>query len=580
MQWIFPAAEKEPTQPVIITFKGTREETSSLFQFLSWIAATFRMPQKGEVSCSSVDFEATFINKDSIAVLINPRSLYPLVEHKPGTCWKALFPSTVMATGFPVPQTPGVLGLQIPFGAMLEMADVLCDVNLEDDEGNRTGVYFDSASFVLYATAYLAEENTVQWHLKKKSKDKVRNQALIPDHGSKFSWARDLSIEILSEATAVLGYCDQVEVQLGTASRLEHFKRYEYCLASSERPPPEISLSGLTASIGFKGATVGASGSFKLRMGLKVAREEAKDKEYAEVLEDAEREIAILLETSPGQERAWMVPQLSLILELFNFWAFKKGLSDVRFAEPGANDGSGARKVLEDETYINREAVKKMIPSDKGLCIGDIIKRIHNRIEKCTVENSKGKDGTRGTIRLGGSGMVGWDWLELAGAPSLSDRRSITKFPETCWTHFTQNLNVPVFMGQNLGQVITPVNKNELCKHWYPIPGGTENSYLVASIASIQKLAKESGNKGIWTFRDDFVWDIQGELLFTPCVRCREEPNRCNKNPQILNKRQNRLVKKNLPSGMVRTVPQIQEKGAVVFAEKRKDENALPNGNI
>jgi hypothetical protein len=374
----------------------------------------------------------------------------------------------------------------------------------------------------------------------------------------------------LSEASAVLGYCGEVEVQLGTASRLDDFRQFKYSLASSESPPLEISLSSLTASLGFNGATVGTTGTFKFRAGLKVAREEAKEKEYIEVLDDAEKELAILFETSPGQERAWMVPQLSLILELFNFWAFKRGLQDIHYARPGPNDGSGARSVLEDEEYINRPAIKKMIPSDKGLCIGDIIKRIHNRIERRTVENSTARDGSKGTIKLGNSGIVGWDWLELAGAPSLSDRRGIPNFPEPCWMPFTQNLNIPFFMGQNLGQIITPVTPDELCGQWYPIPGGTENSYLVASIASIQKLAKDSGHKGVWFFRDKFVWDVQGEFLFEPCVECIGEPRRCCKKPQIVHKRENKLVKKNLPAVFVRTIPEIKDKGAVVFAKERK----------
>jgi hypothetical protein len=352
--------------------------------------------------------------------------------------------------------------------------------------------------------------------------------------------------------------------------------QYDYCLASSEKPPPELSLSGLTASLGFKGATVGASGTFKMRRGLKLAREEAKDKEYTEVLDDAEKEQAILFETSPGQERAWMVPQLSLILELFNFWAFNKGLHDLmRFAIAGPNDGSNARAVLDKDEFIVQEAMRKRIPSDKGLCVGDIIKRIHNHIELRTIENSKGKDGTRGTIKLGSSGILGWDWLELVVAPSLSDRRSITKFPETCWMHFTKSFNVPLFMGQNLGQVITPVNVGELCKHWYPMPGGTEKSYLVVSIASIKKLAKKSGKNGDWYFQDDFVWDIQGKLLFRPCARCISNPSVCSKHPQSLHKQHKKLVKKSLLRGMVRTIPQIEEKGAVVFASGRKDERGL-----
>lgn len=576
----FPPAAKEGTEPSILRFRGTSKEATMLCQCLSWFAATFRMPNKDELSCSSVEFESETSRKDGIRFRISLEKLSPMLDQDPGTCWKPLFPSTIVATGFPTLHVPGSWGLQIPFGAMLEMADILCDVNLEDEEGNFAGVYFDSAKFVLYATHYFKEENAVQWHLRRKSREKEQNQALRPDHGSKLTWARELRIETLSEARAILGYCGEVQIQLGTVSRLEHFKEYEYCLASSETPPPELSLSGLTASLGFKGATVGATGTFRMRTGLKIGREEIKDRDYTEVLDDAETEHAILFETSPGQERAWMVPQLSLILELFNFWAFKKGFHNLmRFATAGPNDGSNARAVLDDDDFIVLEALKKRIPSDKGLCVGDIIKRIHNRIELRTVENSKGKEGTRGTIKLGASGILGWDWLELAGAPSLSDRRSITKFPETCWMHFTQSLNVPVFMGQNLGQVIRPVNVGELCKHWYPMPGGAEKSYLVVSIASIRKLSRKSGKKGDWYFQDDFVWDIQGKLLFRPCAKCLANPSVCSKHPQTLHKHQKKLVKKSVIRDMVRTIPQLEEKGAVVFASGRKDERALPRSN-
>ena len=174
------------------------------------------MPKSGELSCSSVDFEVMPTTKDEMKFRITLKELQKMADREPGTCWTNLFPSTIMAAGFSVIHMPEAFGLQIPFGAMLEMADILCDVTLEDDDGNFTGVYFDSASFVLYATHYFEKDNIVQWHLRKKSKEKRRDQALRPNHGSKLVWARELSIEILSEATAVLGYCSQVEVQLGT----------------------------------------------------------------------------------------------------------------------------------------------------------------------------------------------------------------------------------------------------------------------------------------------------------------------------------------------------------------------------
>jgi len=67
-----------------------------------------------------------------------------------------------MACGFPSPVCPGTRGLRIPFDAMLEMAEILYDVNLEDDDGNDAGVYLDGISYMLYPTAYIHDHNAVQ----------------------------------------------------------------------------------------------------------------------------------------------------------------------------------------------------------------------------------------------------------------------------------------------------------------------------------------------------------------------------------------------------------------------------------
>ncbi|KAK3316875.1 hypothetical protein B0H66DRAFT_306995 [Apodospora peruviana] len=562
---VLGTADEELYNPPRLHFYGNLEDTIIFCQFISWIAAVFRLPVENQLSASSVDFSLdsarTLGNKPpdthkaSFRITTSLNDLQKVGDQEVGTCWTPLFPSMVMASGFPVPTTPGTKGLLIPFGQMLEMADVLYDINLEDKDGKLSGVYFDGVSYVLYPTRYIAEENTVQWHLKRKREHGAeRNQAHAPDLGSDQRWLRGVDLETLSNAKAVLGYCGDVVVQLGTASRLAQFEKYRYSLASAESPPPEISLTGLTASINLKGfANLGGSATARYPKGHRVARDKEKKKEYTEVLEDAERQWVILFETSPGQERAWMVSQLSLILELFNFWAFKRGLKDtIKFAEPGPSGVSEAKAVLDDGTYASTIVVPKKIPSDTGLCIGDIVKRIFNRIESRITEgagSSKGES-DKGKIRLGRGGIAGWDWLELAGAPSISDMRGIPDFPEPCWMPFTKR--VPIFMGQNLGQLLTPKDQAtaKLCGNWQPIPGGIKNNYLVASVASIQKLAEHSGHDECWFFSENLAWEFRDHHLFEGC---RDE---CIANPRI---------------AVQRARLQIKQHGAIVFATERKE---------
>src|SRR6516162_3925260 len=87
-----------------VLFRGTVSEISILAQFLCWIAATFRMPNVGELSCSSVDFESIPNQSDRTpAFWIGLRELFALDEQNFSTCWKSLFPTTIMALDFPVP---------------------------------------------------------------------------------------------------------------------------------------------------------------------------------------------------------------------------------------------------------------------------------------------------------------------------------------------------------------------------------------------------------------------------------------------------------------------------------------------
>lgn len=563
--------------PSIITFRGTTQDIITVAHFLSWIAATFRLPQANELSCSTVSTKSLPPTPDAqLNFCLHLDALLTMDSQTVGTCWKPLFPSTVVAYGFPVPRCPGTVGLRIPIGAMLEMAEILYDVNLEDDDGKDAGTYFDGIVWRLYPTAYNKEQNTVQWHLIPKTAED-ENQAFAPDSGGGPGWLRNVSLDTLESATAVLGYCGDVVIRLGTESRVSDYEKYRFSRANIERPRPEASVGSASASIGWRGSSASVAAQFKTRKGLSVAVREAKKLSYRELLDHAEVEPVILFETERGREKAWLVPQLSVILDLLNLWACRNGISGIKYAAPGPDGGAQAKKVLGNSDYAKKELVAKILDNDPEVSVAYKVKQIYGQIQQRIKKNSESDQGARGTFTVGKEAIGGWDLLEVAGlSPSVSERRNLLPDKEEtpCWKLLTKQ--VAIFSGQGMGELITPARTDEVCRHWYPIPGGFENNYLVATVRCMKALAMYSGNAEPIFLRDNIIWEFRDPLLFQPCGGCRDDPKMCAKQPQRLAEYKKKIRKKAPQGGdAVSLNERICEDGAIVFGIGRKSEKLL-----
>lgn len=388
------SADEEPTGVSKVTFKGTMAEIVVFAQFLCWIAASFRLPRPNEVTSSLAlfqDISARGVARPTFEIYLSSLESF---RDSPGTCWTPLFPTTVVAYGFPVPIYPGTRGLQLPFDFMLETAGILYDVNLEDDEGNDAGVYFDGISYVLYPTAHIPDQKTVQWHVEDKrkwSKERRRDQHLAPDHEAKAKWRRISNLEILQSSTAILGYCSEAHVQLGTADRARYHATLPASVSHLERPAPVIAGGSSTLGTNILGFVTGSvSPSMKTRTGYKMAKEASSELDYMTVLNTTKDEPIIVFDTEPGNERAWMVPQLSLILEFFNIWALRRGIGDIRYAEPSPDGGEAAKAVLANIPYAQRIVVPKILNSESELQVGDIIKQIYGKLQ----QSSRGASST------------------------------------------------------------------------------------------------------------------------------------------------------------------------------------------
>ncbi|KAF4946078.1 hypothetical protein FGADI_11463 [Fusarium gaditjirri] len=485
----FMSGDSEDT-PVVL-FKGSPSQISAFSQFLCWIVATFRLPEPKKTTSSSISFLHVPGVGDKVHEFhISLEELKPLEHGTPGTCWTPLFPSTVMAEGFEVPVHPGVLGLQMPFDAMLELAEIVCDVSLEDDKGNATGIYLDGISFLLYPTAYKAlpdRHPVVQWHLKEKAlgDEGDRDPAIPPDRDGGPLWAKIPVYDTLRTSIAVLGYCEKAMVQLGTAARRQYHIEPQYSHAEVEKPNIEASLNSLTLGSSAGGAKAEGSKGFRLRTGHKRELDDQKDLAYKQVLRISQNMPVIIYDTQSQNERAWMVSQLSMILELFNIWAQREGLRGIQYATASADGGAAAFNVLANRSYSERIAIEKMADEDPSdIKISGIIKRLYGRIQKTRSINANSDEGARGTLSLGRCTIKGWDWLELVEGleRAVSQRRQVLASrmfgSPPCWLPFTDS--IPVFFAQEIGDLIVPAQPDQVCRQWSPLPGGRSNTYLAA----------------------------------------------------------------------------------------------------
>ncbi|KAG6353679.1 hypothetical protein INS49_005388 [Diaporthe citri] len=300
-----------------------------------------------------------------------------------------------MAYGFPAPSCPGFFGLRIPVQTMFELSEMLSDTTLEDEAGNDNGVYFDGDRWTLYPTRYSSEEHTVQWHLVKRSTDQTSDPGLAPGQEGPHSLLRKVDLETMASATAILGYCQQTNIQLGTKLRLKQYEEYRRSGARPERGRPEVSLGGISVAGNFWGRlAVTSTFTFKYRKGLIDARKKEDEDMYSEVLKRAAAQPVILFDTKPGMERAWMVPQLSLVLDLFNFWVFcqrdadKEVAERVRYAEPGPDGGEMAKAVLSNREYADQVVIKSGHEGETEMNVGAMIKRINMAVEARWLKNA------------------------------------------------------------------------------------------------------------------------------------------------------------------------------------------------
>jgi hypothetical protein len=525
--------------PSKITIHGSPQDCETAYQVIAWVTATFRRPEAEKLCSSHVMVQMP--SNDSIRrVRIKPSSLTEVDKGGMGACWLPLFPSTVIAIGFPLPIQKPFVGLQIPFDVMLDLSGILHGVDLAATHQNKKGVYFKGVHSLLFPAKYSKETNSVQWHLTW-NEEKSLPAGMITKYADR--WDTSLDLDTLKAATAFLGYCSNVGITLGTKDRLAQYDQMAVARADRDRPAPEFSVNTTTGGVsasGFVSAQIAVGA--KYRKGLVVAR--GRKMRYMDLLDAAAKTSVILFDTEPHNERAWLVPQLSIILDLVNYWSYKNKVNDLRFADLTALGGYAAEAVLKDPLYANKVLRKAILDDEKDERVADKVEDIYMQMSYLAEANATSERHAMGTKELSLDRLLGWDLLGLCNPDMLSHQRSINLrhtdldkdlWVSPCWLPLTRE--VLVLLGRNLGELIVPMEPANLCRNWSPLPGGFHFNYLAASIACLLEISKDHGHDDCCLVLDELVWRYEHKGVFNACDdRCLVRSKTCSKKPQLLYK--------------------------------------------
>ena len=542
---------------------GTLREIVAISQALSWLVATFRLPRVGRIHCSDIAFTFEGGQNFQISLL----DLYEADQSSDGTCWQMLLPNSVIANSFPIPPRGKEVGLQIPLNVMLDLAGILYQVDLSDLGSQKIGIYFRGISSLLYPTAYFEDMHSVQWHLISTGTNPVP-PGLIHEQ----SWHPIRSLDLIGSSISFLGYCGKALIHLGTADRLTQYPRMTPSRAERETPPPEVSISGVSLGLSAAGyGTISASGTVKYRNGLANAKAMENTK-YDRILDVAPTQPVILFDKEKHNERAWMVSQLSVILELVNYWIYKHSLNNYVYADLSPDSGESAKTVLGIRENANR-VLRPLIDDDSEDRVKDLVKRIYSEMGRRAELDASSERHARGTVEFKNERLLGWDLLELSDPPQRSWRRQVAVHKTEPSNHNSVTPSwmvlthyIPVYFCQRLGEVITPSEDSKICEAWNPIPGGFGFNYLTVSISCLANWSQQYGSDDDCEVMKGLYWDFGGESIFDDCSTCITSNNECSKRPQVLVKASNRKYKRRKSSDSRGAYwPPKHREGAVVF---------------
>ena len=524
---------------------GSKEFLVAIGQQLSWMTASFRLPQHGQVSYS----DAVLHGKGVGVFHIDPIPLQS-VGVRNDVCWLPLFYGSVIARDYPIPRRQWEKGLELPFHLMTTLTGPLQPILYDG------GIILQGYSRLLFPMS-LSESGTLQWHLVTSNS---RREALPEGTIHQYHWLKIRNPQQLTAVRTFLGYCRHAVVELGTEMPVDCHKKIHFSGADYESHGPSLqgpsSITWGSSGMGIFGGTI----THPIIWGKSLADNiVGQNHSYLDVLNLAMKTPMILYDDDEGSQRAWMVPALSIVLHMVHTWAVQHDALEQQlpYAALTFDSGEAAKSVLIQKWDFvlrdtpNEEMSKRKIIKDLVIEYWEDLTRMKWKNIETTCESTPRLD-------LSSSQLYGWEYMDIVLGEQLMRRRQLSLNGN--WQILTED--VLVLFGRGFGDVIKPAAGVIVCKRWNPIP--PKENYLTATIGCLQLLSWRFGGclDSLTSPRltNTAYWNFCTTHLFTDCQDCCSssltKAEKCLKRPQYLRRTPGERLDHQIPPA----------EGAVVFS--------------
>ncbi|GFN15432.1 Pfs domain protein [Aspergillus tubingensis] len=404
-----------------------------------------------------------------------------------GQCWHHLFRNPTVVMGFPIPyRSRQNTGLEIPLNILAGLAQAT-QVDVFSDK-----LFIKGFSSLLIPTEYIRDQDQMMWHLRYNvHRDRISYLDGIGAH------VGHITLADLESSRHILGWCSDAKFYAGATDA-------SYSINRSWLGPPSArcSLNNILITAG-RLITGGDPAIYGNRdIPYRLIRDE-----YIEKLSWIARQYVVMWDA--GAKRGWLVNGACALLHLlfaslyFNrtdplSFAFQLDLTDIKVPENTFNPSSAMEVLLNhDNLSLKLYHAKQSQPSEATLPpvqIRDRVNRLYNMLEKIMDHQAEIMGAGGGaSLNMSRGNLEGWDFKDLATQEDpLYPRLCKLGIRGKSWVDFTRDIRAAVLFGTGFGEILRPVDNDQLCPYWSTLPEG--KSYLAVSGYDLTNIIDRFGN--------------------------------------------------------------------------------------
>jgi hypothetical protein len=465
---------------------------------------------------------------------------YTVLRATETACWLPLFKGASIASGFPIPERAGEIGLEVP----LELLAALCGVRQAIEfEG---GIVLKGFGEMLVPVKKIADR--IQWHaiISEDSENRLTYGEGLSRCQSR-ALLDEVSFDDLKTTRAIVGWCCAATSRLG--SDAANYENIDYSGAKEAG-------SGLRCAGGQIGIQQIGTGILDFKLGAKDGNFHVpRLGRYQKIVSASDRTPIVLYGTK--EQRGWLVFASDVLLHM---------IQHRHYLDPFEVEGKPVRL---DTTVTARSSAKSVlmnyekvrISDEQDYTFKDLVVEIWATLESLIDQNTRrGQNMSGAPVKASFREFLqGYEYKAV-----VEDRSPFTlKEQELCktsggWPLLVRDVNALVLFADGFGEVILPTEyaKSNLCRLWHSVPSNSD--YLATTSKVLKDLYSVAGCRITRKYltSTQLRWHRGESLVFEACTNT--GACRCDRLQQIIPKASIGTI---VPPGF------LADEGAVIFGQ-------------